>query len=379
MRTVPLSLHRDTMSTALRSRRSEPWSLGLCMALVMGCAAPSADQGTWKPVPLEHAEHFQVLSNSEQRRLLVFGPSGIGDTLLDLRIAPPDTHGEGRSSYPRIAALSTTHLVYLQALGALDKVVAIAHEDRILDTTLRAWCRGRGLDIGTAAGPDQERLVMLNPDLLLDVPFGEAAPLRPLPGMQRIPIAEYLESHPLGRAEWIKCFGVLVGREQLADSIYADVAARYTSVAHPQKRGDPPWVLIGSAWKGQWYAPPANSYMATLIRDAGGRYVLEEHEGNGNLTLDAERVIALAGTCRHVGAVLAHTGTVDALAIAGDDPRLARMEAISKGGFYGNSAHADLFGKGLLEPDVMLKDLRCIFTQDPCPDHAARYFRPVDQ
>ena len=301
------------------------------------------------------------------------------DTLLDHRIPSANSSVGGRAQYGRIAALSTTHLVYLQALGALDQVVAITHEDRILDPSLRAWSSGRGLDIGTAAGTDQERLVMLRPDLLLAVPFGETAPLRHLPGMEQIPIAEYLEPHPLGRAEWIKCFGALVGKEQLADSLYAALAARYRSVASQRVGGDPPLVLFGSAWKGQWYAPPANSYMATLIRDAGGHYVLDHHKGNGNLSLDVERVMELGATCTHVGAVLAHPGPVDASVLAGDDPRLSRLQAFATGGFHGNSAHSDLFGKGLLEPDVMLKDLRCIFAPEQCSGHRPKYFLPVAQ
>jgi hypothetical protein len=98
-----------------------------------------------------------------------------------------------------------------------------------------------------------------------------------------------------------------------------------------------------------------------------------------NVAMDLEQVLDETARADHFGAVLAHSGSVDPVLLAGGDRRIAGMKAVSQGGFVGNSASSDFFGRALLEPDLVLRDLRCIFHPDQCTGHVPRYFAPIAQ
>lgn len=277
----------------------------------------------------------------------------------------------------RLALASTTHVPYLAALDRLSKVVGAAHMDRMLQAPLRNQLRRQAVDLGTAEGIDREQLIALRPDALLDYPFGRTEQGAQL-DILRIEITEYLEPHPLGRAEWLRFFGVLLDREAEADSLFAGIQERYMGLRSSQSE-ERPLVFFGSAWQGQWFVPPAQSYMGTLIRDAGAQLVFDEPTGNENVAMDLESVLHACAEADHFGMVIAYEGKVDAAMLAGGDQRILSLKALGQGGFYGNSATSDLFGEALLEPDVVLRDLLCIFHSEHCPEHKARYFAPLAQ
>ncbi|MGV3637881.1 MAG: ABC transporter substrate-binding protein, partial [Flavobacteriales bacterium] len=191
-------------------------------------------------------------------------------------------------------------------------------------------------------------------------------------------VTEYLEEHPLGRAEWLRFFGMLLGCEDRADSLFAAVAHRYTFLRGTRQHlpGEPT-VLFGSHWEGRWFVPPGNSYMATLIHDAGGRYVYADSVAQGNIALPLERLLIQGDTVDHLGVLLAHAGPVAPAVLAGGDPRVQALRSLRRGAFFGNSATSDLFGQALLEPDVVLRDLRCIFHPGTCTGLAGTYFKAL--
>ena len=114
-----------------------------------------------------------------------------------------------------------------------------------------------------------------------------------------VPVTEYLEVHPLGRAEWLRFFGVLFGVERKADSLYSTIAERYTRVVVADT-SNRPTVVFGSYWQGQWFVPSGNSYMARLIAGElgyGGRLVTDPSKPDGApyKTVDGTHGAALLG------------------------------------------------------------------------------------
>lgn len=354
------------------------WTLVLMLGAACGTGGGHVpDDHVWENVSLDHAHCFQIAKRGTERRLIVLGPGGITDTAGVYHLSAQPGDGRFPQHLSRIAVASTTHLSYLNALHALDAVVGAAHLVRLADPELVAQVKGIVPEIGTANGLDRELLIALAPDALLDYPFGQGGATSALPGVPRIAVTEYLEEHPLGRAEWLRFFGVLLGREAMADSLYASIAGRYAAAVHPAGT-ERPRVFFGSAWQSRWYVPPGNSYMGRLITDAGGDYFFKGFEAGGNVAMDLEQVLDEASRVAHFGVIMALPGPVDALSLAAGDRRIASMEAVSQGGFVGNSATSDLFGRALLEPDLVLRDLRCIFHPE-CADHDWRYFAPIAQ
>jgi len=352
-----------------------------CILLgLSACNGPAPTDGAhgteWEQRPLQHARSFTIEARGDQRRLTVFGFGGRADT-TSVYVLSTDGMQDLRIPMQRLAVVSTTHLSYIQALGRLGTVVGAAHLDRIVDRELRTALSHAAVDIGTADGLDRERLIALAPDALLDYPFGRSDVGALYHGIPRIAVTEYLEEHPLGRAEWLRFFGVLLGCEPLADSLFNRIQERYAAevVADPQSR---PRVFFGSVWQGQWFVPPNGSYMATLVQDAGAALVFGDRRGGGNAAVDLETVLNACADADHFGAILAVDGTPDAQALVGGDRRLATLKAVQQGGFHGNSATSDLFGKALLEPHLVLRDLACIFHPARCKAHVPLYFAPIE-
>lgn len=357
----------------------------LIAVLLVACSNADQDRAVreadWYPLSNAHARCFRILVRGDERQLVVLGPGGSTDTLAVYHVR---AHGDsvssvsGETNLPlldHVAVVSTTHLPFISALGRASAVVGAAHLTEVRDTAMRARIKqGTVQEIGTADGLDQERLIALAPQALLDYPFGRANSSNSHTGPTRIEITEYLEQDPLGRAEWIRFFGVLFGQEVKADSIYKAIELRYITVRDMAKViPQHPKVFFGSAWQGQWFVPPGNSYIGQLISDAGGAYCYVDRKADGNITLDLETVLAQARSAQHFGVVLASAGRVGLTDLSGGDKRIEGLDAVRKGGFYLDSQRSDVFGAALLEPDQLLLDLRCIFHPWYCAGREPRY------
>ncbi len=353
--------------------------LGSCV----GPKSPSTDAQVWSEVPNSHALGFRLLSSGSLRRAIVFGSRDERDTLADLVITTersgPLSSGPSQHvlvSLDRIAVVSTTHLSFLAAVEAADRVVAAAYLDQVRDPLVLSQLSGVVRNLITANGVDREQLIDLAPDALLDHPFGRSSSyLNAVPGIPVIPVTEYLEVHPLGRVEWIRFFGAILGKERMADSVFHAIRTRYEAIARDGRRSAaPPTVFIGSVWQGQWFVPGADSFMASLVADAGGQYVFADKPGTENLAIDLETLLDRCRSADRFGVLLDLPEPISDLDLAGGDRRVASLEVLKNGGFYGNSATHDLFGRALLEPEVMLEDLRCIIDPDPCSGRSPQYF-----
>ena len=153
-------------------------------------------------------------------------------------------------------------------MGAVSVATAVSGLAYVSDPEVQA----QAVDVGYDAALDYETILKLRPDLVLTYAVSAAEPpylqkLRDL-GIRTAVIHEHLESHPLARAEYIKFFGLLTGRKERADSLFADIRDRYLSLV---KESDvPKSVLVNIPYADQWYIPGGDNYMTRLIHDAGG-------------------------------------------------------------------------------------------------------------
>jgi iron complex transport system substrate-binding protein len=325
-------------------------------------------------MPNRYAACFQVFRKGDERKLLVFASHDHKDTLAAYRFGGT---GGPRIPLARVAALSTTHAAYLALLDDARSLAGVADGRRVREPLVRTGlAEGRIAELGTPDGVDAEKLLACRANAVLDHPFGRGARQRAAIGVPTIEVAEYLEEHPLGRAEWLRFFGVLLGLEARADSLFQGIEQRYIEAARSVVADRPrPHVFFGSAWQGQWHAPPGNSCMARLIMDAGGEYALAHATGNGNIALDLEQVLHEAAQADFFGAVVADGRQVDEMRLAGDE-RIAGLPGWRERAFCMDSERSDVFGRALLEPDVVLHELACIFQHRACPAAPRYVLRP---
>ncbi len=284
----------------------------------------------------------------------------------------------------RMICTSVTHLAMLRALDATDVLVGISGPALVYDSLiLDAIGHGRLPDIGYEASLNKELIVALKPDLLMV--YGVAAPSTgqtgrlPAMGVKVLFNADYLEEHPLARCEWIRLFGLLTGREGMADSIFSEVSKSYMELSDLVRRSvrERPEVLLGAPWEDVWYVSPANSYAGRLIDDAGGHYLFSDLTKANSVPFSVEAVFERATKAD----VWINPGAAESLSeIAAADHRMTRLPVFASGAVWNNRRRMtpaggnDYWESGVVRPDLLLRDIVSILHPDLLPDHRLYYY-----
>lgn len=164
------------------------------------------------------------------------------------------------------------------------------------------------VDCGSSMAPDIERIIALNPEAILLSPFENSGGYGKLDKLH-IPIieaADYMESSPLGRAEWMKFYGMLFKKdgnapktalaascEPKADSLFAKIEKEYLKLK-AEAAGYPKGLSILTERKtgNVWYVPGGQSTIGILLKDANARYIFEDDQHSGSLSMSPEQIIA---------------------------------------------------------------------------------------
>lgn len=353
----------------------------LCTVLgLVGCTNSAASVGSELP-PLEEATRFRLGREGDDFVIEIHGATDDSDATFTYRLAR-DRNQRSAQTVPaparRIVCLSSTHLGFLAELDALDTLVGISLLNHIANADIRAKIdAGAVVSVGIGASVDVEKLITLDPDVV--VAFGlSPADLDPLAPVMNadIPVilcADYTEPTPLGRAEWIKFFGLLVGKEELANRRFEEVCSEYKRLAamgHDAKTK--PTVFLNASFQGIWYQPGGDSYMARFLADAGAEYVWAGDRDSRVLRLDFEAVLRKAGKADFWLNPGFWSSLADGLA---NDSRYASFQAFQTGNVFNHNRLGDLttgndfFERGAARPDLVLADLLHIFHPELLPDH----------
>jgi len=136
---------------------------------------------------------------------------------------------------------------------------------------------GKVTDVGIDKGMNLEVLFSLKPQLVMSYTMssdlGQLRKIKEL-GIPTVINAEYLEEHPLGRAEWIKFMALFFGKEREADSIFNVIEHEYlTTQKLTTSTNSRPTVLSGIVYGDTWFMPGGKNYAAKLLTDAGTQYL----------------------------------------------------------------------------------------------------------
>ena len=196
-----------------------------------------------------------------------------------------------------VISFSSTQWSVFMALGEESKVKAILEGKDIHSPEMRALLeKGVVKDVGTESAKNVELMIKLHPDILLYSPYfdGNQDPLK-VTGAVLFPFADYLETSPLGRAEWIRVVGLLTGRQQEADAWFDEIEHRYLSLKSLcEEVKERPTVFSDLPFNGQWYVAGGKSYIAQLFADAGVDYIWKDNTSTASFPLDSETILAKA-------------------------------------------------------------------------------------
>ena len=197
-----------------------------------------------------------------------------------------------RTPLYRTVMQSSVHAALAERLGVAQQLRGICDARFVVSRRVKALPL---TDYGSSMQPDVERLVADSVDALFVAPFENAG--HGALDASEIPLiecADYMETTPLGRAEWMRFYGRLWGCAERADSLMTAETEQYESLCRKvaAARETAPTLLIDRKEGATWYVPGGDSYLAALYRDAGARYVFAAHRGAGSVALDVETVLA---------------------------------------------------------------------------------------
>jgi len=277
-----------------------------------------------------------------------------------------------------VSCLSTSHLYYFSEIGGLDKVKSVSFAGSLKDEDVVAAVKeGSLLNLTKGSSDyDAELVLELNPSVFTTYPFGDDEFERlERSGIQTLHFTEYLEKDPLGRAEWVKLAGFLLGEEEKAEAYFSQLKESYmlTKLKALTKKSARPSVVNANGYANKWTAPSGNSLVANFIKDAGGAYVFDNDTASGNLTLDFERVYELANSSDYWASVV-FSDEVNLQTFVGEEQRLNDTKVMKEGSiFYCNAQEKDYFGKGILQPHLILEDVYQVFYPDSA-NYQPHYF-----
>ncbi|MEQ3656996.1 MAG: ABC transporter substrate-binding protein [Dokdonia sp.] len=379
--------------------------MACCIAGVYGCQ--KQDNNTRENLPplsaattVQYASGFDIQS-FEDHSLLVVSSAFPGSNTSYSYVIVDSTLSRKRKSElkkqynqaPIVAPVSslvvtsTTHIPSLEMLGELDALVGFPNLDYISSAAARKKIDADEiLELGHNEALNTEVTIALNPDIV--VGFGVEGQNKSLNSLEKagIPVlynGDWVETSPLGKAEWLKFFGVLFQKEALADSLFTQIAQEYEKVKKQAKAiTNRPTVLSGAMYKDVWYLPHGNSWPAKLIADAGGNYLWANSEGSGSIALSVEVVLDKAQNADYWVA----PGQYQSYSRLREDHSLyEQFDAFqnkkivtfaSKKGANGGVLYYELAPN---RPDLVLKDMVYYLHPELLPEYTPYFFTPLEK
>jgi len=288
----------------------------------------------------------------------------------------------------KIICMSTTYLSMISAVGEEETVTGVSGTNFVYSPVIRQNVeKGLVMDVGYEANLNKELILKISPDLIMIYGIGSESSgylgkIKEL-GIKVLINADYLETDPLGRAEWIKLFGALYCKENLADSIYKSEVDQYIKLKSfiAQNIKSRPKVMLGLPFKDTWYISPGNSFISNLITDAGGEYLWMDAKSSVSMPYGIENVYLKglkADYWLNIGTAASKNE------ISNVDPRLNELPCFKNDNLFNNNKRItanggnDFWESGSLYPHLLLNDIAEILHPELFLDRELIYYKKIN-
>lgn len=301
---------------------------------------------------------------------------------------PEDLSYDEKITLPiqKMVVTSTTHIPSLESLGETNTLVGFPNLDYISSEATRNRIKqGKIKELGENESINTEILLDLQPDVVIG--FAVKSGNKAMNTIQKsgIPViynGDWVETDPLGKAEWIKFFGALYDKQAEADSIFNHIEIEYNSAKKiAAKATDKPSVLAGSMYKDVWYLPYGDSWQSKFIADAHGNYLYSDSEGSGSISAAFESVLnkgQQADFWIAPGSFTSYDGLLDASQHYKEFTAFQNRKIYSYAGVTGETGGVLYYELAPNRPDLVLKDLIHIFHPDLLPDYQNTFFKSLE-
>lgn len=340
-------------------------------ACCKGSHASSSGKGeAWMEVEMKYAENLSIREHPGYTEVTVRNP---WDTLKTLQryilidrdsVVPPHLP-EGtlvRTPVTNALVYSTVHNSLITELGAIDAIGGICDAKYVNNSELkRRLASGEIVDCGVGLSPDLEKIIKLSPHVIMLSPFennDKYAKVGEL-GIPIVECADYMETSALGRAEWVKFYGLLFGKREVGDSMFAESEKNYLRLKDmAAKTGSRPKVLIDQRYGQVWNVPGGDSTIGKLIEDAGGINPFASYRQSGSVPLAPEKVLAEASDADVWFVRYNQEKEKSMKEFSQDAPVNSQFKAFKMGNVYGcNTRYIDFYEETPFHPDRLLEDM----------------------
>ncbi len=335
---------------------------------------------------VEYANHYKVITVNQTWP----GSDPVRYVLVQCGTpAPEEVDADAVIEVPAgsLVTMATTYLPFVVDLGLLDYLIGHDEFDYVSTPEVRARIEAGELnEVGSGAGVSVETVIDLEPSLILTSGSGlaeyDAHPALIAAGLPVVLAGDWLETTPLGRAEWVKFVALFYNAEDRADEVFGEIVENYQALAELATSAEERPTVFGDApWEGTWYMAGGNSYTAHLLADAGAEYLWANDESTGSMTLDFETVLERAADADFWVNAGGYWFTKDDMLAT--DERFAEFAAVQNGHVWSNNLQLNEFGGnyyyegGIAHPDWILADLIAIFHPELLPDHKFVFYRQL--
>lgn len=276
---------------------------------------------------------------------------------------------------------TSVHAAMAEQLGELESIAGICEPQYIHSEAILERIRdGRIADLGLSSAPNVEKIIDLDAEMIIASPFenagyGAAEKI----GVPIVEAADYMESHPLGRSEWVRFYGLLFGKAELADSLFNATAARYNHLKEMASgAGTRPTLLLEKMYGSAWALPSDDSYTAMMHRDAGADYVFSGTGVSSGAPLAFEAVFDRACDADIWVFKYAAGSDYTLSSLREEYPLYAGFKAFREDNVFAcNTNGLSYYDDITLHPDYILADFISIFHPELLPGYERRYYSKV--
>ena len=302
--------------------------------------------------------------------------------LVDKNREIPDHLPEGtlvRTPLSKALVYTAVHCSLINELRAVQSIGGICELQYIKIPEIQEGCKnGTIVNAGEGMNPDIEKIIDLHPDALLLSPYENSGGHGRVEKL-KVPIiecADYMETSPLGRAEWMRFYGMLFGKEAQADSLFQMVEKNYLTLKGMAEQAKEKPTLISDLKSGSaWYVPGGKSTTGKLYADAGAQYAFKSQEVSGSIPLSFETVFEKGQDATFWLIKYNQPKDMTYHQLREDYAPYAGFRAFKERNVYGcNTAHVPYYEDFPFHPDQLLKDLIKIFHPSLFPEYELKYF-----
>ncbi len=360
----------------------------LLLSACGGGSKTSSLQAEGDTVRMKYSSLLQIVKHADYTVVTIRNPwdtlKVLHTYLLTDREKPlPEHLPEGtvvRTPLQKSVIYSSVHCSLWSELDELKGIGGVCGLEYIKLPQIQEGCRnGSIVNVGNSMNPDIERIIDLRPDAILLSPFENSGGYGRV-GKLNIPIiecADYMETSALGRAEWMRLYGLLLGKEAQADSLFASIEKEYLTHTQQVKSQNlkRPTVISEMKNSSAWYIPGGNSTMGRLYQDAGADYVFAYLSNSGSVPLAFETVFDRGGNADIWLIKYNQPQDKTYSELERDYAPYARFKAFQDRKVYGcNTNHVPFYEESPFHPELLLKDLIKIFHPELLPDYDLKYF-----